>query len=959
MRSEEESLVEGRLSSPPEAQPTTSLALPEKYILVNGNSSSKEKSPTRFAMPKKKTWEFFGQLRESASITHLFEALGRLIGEYPLAFLLVTVLMLLQASGIYGMRLRDNLRDGYTPTSSDAMQENKVYRDFLRTEGDPVMTTLLFIAKDGGSMHRLEYLAEAVKSWHHISQKMTVNVDEIDVKYEKFCGNYCDVNRPVEIYVQAAANKTWNPKNKAVDLQYPIANIQGFRLHLERNFFGVKTDGNYSIEDVSNIKHIELVSMMIMAEVKNLEEFQRIGKWELELFEYCRNYTASKETIIELQVIGSEIVDTEMNKDAQRMAPYFVWGVSMMGGMMLLCMCASCIFYGFSMKTTPIVFFVTNGVPFFSIISTFGLMNFLGYRINSPMMIMPFLIMGIGVNDSLLALQSLMQQNHKIPVEAKMERALGSVGPSIVVTTMTNVATFLIGWASPTEEISIFCMGCAIAMSFAFLYTLTFFCPIMAIVLKSDWYRVSDYNPDNSRLHRLAHSLSSSFSKLIVSNKTFYVTLALTILFWIYAGIGVVNINAKLDTGKILPLDSPIRRPNRLIEEIVWTEFYPVTVIVNNELDLKNDQQMALFDDFVKDFESLPNCRGSEFTISWLRDYKEYFFGIGAEDFDYDSDIDMTKPQVFDYSKLLAFLASPIHKHYLANVRVAHRGKEVAVTNFTMTFVYQNSSSWEDRINIMNQWRSIIKKHPELNASVWNVNALFVDQMQSLKRLAIVNMFTTLLCMLAVCVIFISNLASIGVAIVAIMSIALGVVGYASHLGLDLDPVTLCATIISVGMAVDFVAHPAYHYQVKHVIELRNGREVRVRLKTPYERVYHSVSMIAWPMCQAAASTLLCVLPVIFLQNYLPLVFVKIISLVVSIGIAHGLFVVPVFLAQIPLTWFDNSIFQLIVGKDHVGDVSDDDVSLEDEVAAEELAIIGTTPIQLLSEATPLSKEPV
>ena len=61
------------------------------------------------------------------------------------------------------LKLKDNVRDGYTPTTSRARLENDIYREFLDSEGDPALTTVLMLAKDNGSMHREQYLAEAVQ----------------------------------------------------------------------------------------------------------------------------------------------------------------------------------------------------------------------------------------------------------------------------------------------------------------------------------------------------------------------------------------------------------------------------------------------------------------------------------------------------------------------------------------------------------------------------------------------------------------------------------------------------------------------------------------------------------------------------------------------------------------------------------------------------------------------------
>jgi multidrug efflux pump subunit AcrB len=173
---------------------------------------------------------------------------------------------------------------------------------------------------------------------------------------------------------------------------------------------------------------------------------------------------------------------------------------------------------------------------------------------------------------------------------------------------------------------------------------------------------------------------------------------------------------------------------------------------------------------------------------------------------------------------------------------------------------------------------------------------MFVDQMLTMKTFSLQSAALTLACMFVVCAIFIQTPLGVGVAVLSIGSISFGVVGYLYFWGLDLDPASLCAILMSVGMSVDFTAHTIYSYLNREKEIYQNGEKIIIRMETESERVSNCIHQVMYPMTLGGISTVLCVLPLMIFSDYVPLVFFKTVILVVIFGFYHGVVVLPVVL---------------------------------------------------------------
>ena len=138
--------------------------------------------------------------------------------------------------------------------------------------------------------------------------------------------------------------------------------------------------------------------------------------------------------------------------------------------------------------------------------------------------------------------------------------------------------------------------------------------------------------------------------------------------------------------------------------------------------------------------------------------------------------------------------------------------------------------------------------------------------------------------MMLIALVFIpSPVCSLWVAF-SIVSIELGVLGFMTLWGVSLDSISMINLIMCIGFSVDFSAHISYHY-------LAEGG------KTPNERIRGSLYALGIPIMQGAGSTILGVFGLAFAPSYLFVTFFKMIFLVITLGILHGLVLLPVLLS--------------------------------------------------------------
>lgn len=563
-----------------------------------------------------------------------------------------------------------------------------------------------------------------------------------------------------------------------------------------------------------------------------------------------------------------------------------------------------------------------------------GLGGLLGLYNNNLNSNIPFLLLGLGVDDAFVLVGEYRRattQNPKASIEDRIAEAMRNGGMSVLITSATDALAFLVGSMTVLPALSWFCLFSGFGVIFCFIFQITFFMPILAIDARRAERNKADccccVNADTMCCIKAAAAPSiehfekprgcccrgcflgshkpnglgrgmRTFGEKITTNAGKAATLLLFGGLLIVGVLGAANIVKDFKLEWFIPDDSYVNQFSAANDEYFATGV-PFQVHVKGGADL--------------DFFALENQKKMRALKTWLAgsalvdqteakaDWQTAFLGWAKASSTYTQQVTgadgyFTGPRATYYAALHAWYLSASGARYRGSVlwedpacafpnpgnKLCDAAKGLKAVRVASTYSLKVVTSGVDRYNTMVATRTGVAAILPA-AFPFSFQFLYWEEVGVIDEELIRNL---LICFVVIMVMVSAMIQNMRVAPAVIFTIAISivdVVGLLHWWDVTISGVSTIYILICVGLAVDYSAHIAHMFKES--------------VGTANQRAVEALARIGPSVFNAVVSTFLAVLVMSTMKSYVFRIFFKALFLVTIVAGLHGLWLLPVLLS--------------------------------------------------------------
>ncbi|XP_040070232.1 patched domain-containing protein 3 [Ixodes scapularis] len=842
------------------------------------------------------------------AVSWLFQVVGEFIAKYPGYFIIVPLLVAMcLATGIQRMIYVDDPEYLFSPVNGRSHDERRVVEalfpqntsynfDIGRQTKPEKFGRLIVVTKNGKNLLSRKVWDEIIML-DQIIKNMTVLWDDDIWTYEQICarnGRPCYPNEMLDFYpyIDQIENGTFK-------LEYPLR-IDRTR---QKVYFTGALMGGIETDSDGFIKSAEAMAMFYYLDTSSRKANLRSQAWEYAFLDLMESLELEH---VKLAWFTSRSLAEELEKNTTTVTPFFsITVVIMLAFTVTTCLMADAV------RSKPWLGILGCVSAAVSVIAGFGLVIYLGLEFIGINMAAPFLMLGIGMDDTFVLLAAWRRTNPRKSVVDRMGETYREAAVSITITSLTNFISFCIGAITPFPSVKIFCIYTAVAVLFTYIYQITFFGGCMALsgyaerrnlhgllcfptMPKSQasgrsWLfktlctgGVNPNDPDNpvdNREHAMMTFFRDTWGGIL---SIFPVKIFVILIFLVYLAIGLwgcTQVKEGLERYK-LAMDTSYARDFFNTDDKYFRR-YPlrIHVVMNKTMEYWKPDVYDKLEEIVQTFENSSFVQNSELTECWFREYRKQtqdgpFKGYFAQ-------FDLRDPH--DYIQGLRFMLrfAPFST-FEKDIKFNENFTSIVASRCIIQATNISDANLEK--DMVLDLRRIADSYPDHHITVFHTLFVFFDQFILVRETSIQSIGVAAAVMMVIALIFIPSVSCALWVAFSICSIEIGVIGYMTLWNVNLDSISMINLIMCIGFSVDYSAHISYAYLSSE------GLTANDKMKS----ALHSLGM---PIFQGSVSTILGIAILAFAPSYIFLTFFKTVFLVILFGALHGILLLPVLLS--------------------------------------------------------------
>ncbi|XP_034071327.1 patched domain-containing protein 3 [Gymnodraco acuticeps] len=809
-----------------------------------------------------------------------FEMMGHFIGSHPWWFLIAPLIFsTCLGSGFYLLqdRMSNDIEEQFTPFDGQAKLERKYIQETF-TGNDSTFSRLrlstdgnyaILIATNDRNILTVESLQDVLDLDFQV-RSMVVQFDNQSFEYVDVCTEVmgsCTSNDILDIIKTNASNID------TVNLTFPWYNLNSRSFPLYLSLGNVKLLNESTV--VESAKAIQLYYY--------LREDNKT-KTDLWLESFIKLVSNISSADIQVSYSTSMSMQWEFEKSPGSVIHLF----SITYAIAITFSIISC--WRLDNVRTK-VWVAACGVlsTGLAVLSGFGLLLLLDQPFVMTVASCPFMILGIGLDDMFIMISCWQRTSVLDGVPERLAYTYKDATVSITITTLTDALALFLGCSSPFGSVRSFCLYAGISICFCYLYSITFLGACMALngqreAENKHWFTCANIPEDLPSRSSKAFGMccvGGSYDRITEKEETEVVSHMFeqfygpflthkstkVCVFFLYAGYlavsiyGCFNLNEGLDIRNLALDDSYLIKYYNDQGQHFAEYSCNVMVAVKQPFAYWDADEQKHLCSCISHFESLNFVNG---TLAWFLSFVQYANA---------SNLNISSQESFlthlpDFLELNAMFKHDIN--FTADTKIR------ASRFFVQTL---NNASTKDMMIGLRK----TAEECQVDLLVYHPAFIYFDQYTVIMDNTIQTITVAVMVMLVVSLILIpSPLCSLWVAF-SICSVIVGVTGFMALWGVNLDSISMINLVMCIGFSVDFSAHISYSFVSSPKSDVN-------------EKAIDAMACLGYPILQGALSTILGVLVLSMSGSYIFRTFFKIVFLVITFGLLHGLVFIPVFL---------------------------------------------------------------